>query len=624
MFPEDPDTEEGAPISNPIINALTQTRSDDKSTLRFNGYLRYKLTKELELKVSGGIQKQNRSRKSFDALNSAFERRNGFTRGSILINERSNTLLSTTLTYKKKINNHRVTGLFGYEYQEITEFLTGASGSVFPEPNRGVDNLGMATEPGFPVSFNAPTNILNSFFYRLNYDYKGKYLFTTTLRYDGSSKFGANSKYGFFPSISGAWRFSDENFLKKSNVISDGKLRLEWGQVGNNRIPAFVSQAILNPTTYGENNGVAAGVGPANLANPDIKWETQEQINLGLDLGLLDNRILLTADYYKKTSRDLLLRAPTPASSGFSNVYRNIGEIENSGLELSLSTENIKGDLTWNSNLNFTFPSSKTLGLVESNILFSHSSWSTSNPSQDAYANDFITEVGEPFGLMYGFVDDGLYGAEDFDTNGDPFIDVSFGAEELGFRKYVDLNDDGVINDKDKKVIGNPNPKFFGGFSNNFTYKGFDLNVFFQWSYGNDVYNANRILWTSGLNSHRNFIPEILGRWRTDRTDEENAGATFRSVDDVSQVLTSQYIEDGSFLRLKTVSLGYTFPKKWLEKVGAQSLRVYVTGQNLVTWTNYSGFDPEVSTRGNGLTSGVDFGAYPRSKTFIGGLSITF
>tara|TARA_R110001592_G_scaffold363328_1_gene684157 strand:+ start:22078 stop:25287 length:3210 start_codon:yes stop_codon:yes gene_type:complete len=624
LFPEDPDTEEGAPISNPIVNSLTQKRGDKKSYLLFNGFLKYKIMSNLELKVQGGIRQLNRKRETFDEINSAFERRNGYTRGEIKISDGTNSLFSSTLTYRNRFKKHRFTALLGFDYQDRKETYVSASGSVFPDPNLGVNDLGSATEPGFPESFKSPTNVLTSLFYRLNYNFDSKYLFTATLRRDGSSKFGGNNKFGLFPSLGGAWRFSDEDFIKDFKPLSNGKLRVEWGQVGNNRIPAFVSAATLNSTTYGENNGITAGVAPSNLANPNIKWEAQEQFNIGLDLSLFKDRIIFTADWYRKTSRDLLLEAPTPASSGFTSVYRNIGEIQNEGLELALNTENLKGNLKWTSNLNITFPSSKTLGLVESDILFSNSSWSTNQISQDPYANDFITQVGQPFGLMYGFVDDGLYRPEDFDTNGVPFVDVSFGDEKLGYRKYADLNDDGVINDDDKKVIGNPNPKFFGGFSNNFAYKGFDLNVFFQWSYGNDIYNANRILWTSNLKSHRNFIPEIINRWKDTNTTEQNETTTFRNINDVSEVLTTQYIEDGSYIRLKTISLGYTFNKNWLKKLGMQRLRVYVTGQDLFTWTNYTGFDPEVSTRGNGLTSGVDFGAYPRSKTFIGGLSITF
>ena len=624
-LPEDPETEEGAPITNPLVNANTQTRIDERNTFLFNGYLQYTILNGLVFKANAGVQKTFRRRDSFDSLNSAFERRNGFTRGSIRNEESTRSLLSTTLNFKRKYDRlHSVNCLIGFDYSDILYKYVIANGSDFPEPNLGLDDLGFATEPSFSSSYRAPTNTLLSFFYRLNYVYDGKYFFTSTLRRDGSSRFGPNQKFGFFPSMSVAWRFSDENFLSDSKVINDGKLRFEWGQVGNNRIPASVSKPLLITTSYGVENGTQPAVRPDNLSNPDIKWEAQEQINLGVDLGMFGNRVLMNVDVYSKKSKDLLLRADLPTSIGFSTVYRNIGEIQNQGLEFSLSTINIDKEFKWSSNLNLTFPKNKTIALVDDDTRYDSSGWYTSTVSSDPYANDFITQVGESFGLMYGYVDDGLYRAEDFDENGDAYIDVTFNDEELGFRKYKDLNGDNKIDEKDKKVLGNPNPIFFGGLANNLSYKNFDLSVFFQWSYGNEVYNANRLLWTSNMEKTRNFIPEILNRWRTDRTEEENANTTFRSIDDKSQVLTSQYIEDASYIRLKTISLGYTFPKKWINKVKAQNLKIYVTGQNLFTWTNYSGYDPEVSTRGSGLTSGVDFGAYPRSKTFIGGLSVTF
>lgn len=225
---------------------------------------------------------------------------------------------------------------------------------------------------------------------------------------------------------------------------------------------------------------------------------------------------------------------------------------------------------------------------------------------------------------MYGFVDDGLYREADFDANGEPFINVTFGEAKLGHRKYVDINKDKVIDNKDRVVIGDPIPDFYGSLSNNLTYKNFDLNIYLQWSYGNDVYNANRILWTSNLKFRRNFSTEVINRWRADNNEKENQYATFRSIHDVTQKLTSKYIEDGSFIRLKTIQLGYSLPDEVLETLKFDKIRIYVAGQNLITWTKYTGYDPEVSTRGDGLTAGVDFGAYPRTRTFITGISFTF
>ena len=623
---EDPTTDL---LFNPLINALSQDREDLRHGIFFNGYIKYTIFKGLSLKVNAGINKTFKKRSSFDAIGSAFYQRTGITQGSLWNEESLRTSISSTLNYEKKLRKHRISGLLGYEYNSREGSGSKTTNGGFPEPNNGLDNLGAGTIPGIPSSYRLSTNRLISIFYRFNYSYGGKYFLTNTLRKDGSSKFGENNKFGLFPSMSVAWKFSNENFMSSLKNISEGKLRFEWGQVGNNRIPGFVSTALLNSTTYGANNGIQAGVYPANLANPGIKWEAQESVSLGLDLGLFNDRVYLNADLYSRTSKDLLLRANLPTSIGYTTIYRNVGQIRNGGLELALNTVNVDKDFKWNTNINLTIPNeSKTLALVEDDVRFDSSGWAGSG-NNDTYPNDYITQVGQPFGLMYGYVDDGLYGAEDFDTNGDALINVAFNNEAIGYRKYRDISGpdgvpDNIIDENDKIVIGDPNPDFYGSISNTFKYKGFDLNVYFQGSYGNDVYNANRLLWTQNLNKAQNFIPEVLNRWRTDRTPEENAGATFRSIDDVSNVLTSQYIEDGSFIRLKTIALGYTFPEEWVEKIGANRLRIYVSGQNLYTWTKYTGFDPEVSTRGSGLTAGVDYGAYPRTKTFIGGLTVSF
>ncbi|MEQ9289624.1 MAG: TonB-dependent receptor [Cyclobacteriaceae bacterium] len=623
---DDPDTENGTPITNPLSNARTLQRGNINNTLLLNAYMKYNLLKGLDVRVNAGILRTDQRRESFDDKGSAFERRNGFTRGFVNIRERNSTNLAATLNYKRKVgNDHDVTVLVGTEYQDRKGQSVTALGSGFPDANLGINDLSAGTILGVSQSDKNPTDRVISAFTRVNYTYLDKYLLTATVRRDGSSKFGPKNKFGVFPSFSLAWRFADEAFVKESGVFSDGKLRMEWGRVGNNRIPPFKSQAVLTTTTYGLEGGIAPAVQPSNFPNPDLRWESQEQINIGADLGFLDNRITVTADLYRKDSKDLLLAAPIPSSNGFTEVFRNIGSIRNEGIELAISSVNIDRKLKWSTNFNITSGRNKTLALAASDTLISNSEW-YGGGNGDLFAADYVSIVGLPFGQMYGYIDGGLYGAEDFDENGDPYITVAFAGrqEEMGFRKLVDMNGDSIINTDDKVILGNSNPKFYGGMSNNFSYKGFDLNIFLQWSYGNEVYNANRILFTQGLAATRNFSTDVLNRWRTDRTDEENAGATLRSKDDVTNALTDVYIEDGSFVRLKTVSLGYSLSQKWLEKIKAQNVRFYVTAQNLLTLTNYSGFDPEVSTRGNGLTDGVDFGAYPRTKVFIGGISVTF
>ncbi|MCY4216704.1 MAG: TonB-dependent receptor [Flavobacteriaceae bacterium] len=627
-LPVDPDLEEGeqgANSVNPLLNALTQAREDERRTLIINGFVEYEMIQGLKLNVRAGFKRLDRKRDAFDNVNSAFERRNGITRAVLTNSESDNTLISATLTYNKAFPKFNLTSMVGFDYQDLTSWSNSVVASGFPDSNLGVNNLGLSTIPSIPSSSKSPTNRISSIFSRLIVNVDEKYLFTGTLRRDGSSKFGNNNVYGLFPSFAFAWRFSEEKFSEKIKGLSDGKLRMEYGEVGNNRIPALVSRQSLGSTSYGFENGISPGVFPTNLSNPEIKWETQRQINLGLDLGLFKNKLTINFDLYRKESIDLLLRSPIPTSTGFTDVFRNIGEVRNEGIELAIQSDIItnKGrQFNWTSNFNISFNRSKTLALVEDDTLLSSSRWRGGNRPEST--NDFITIVGQPITLIYGYLDDGLYTAEDFDEDGNPFIDLSFGDEQIGFRKYADLDNDGKVDENDKVILGNPNPDFFGGLTNKFSYKGFDLNVFLQWTYGNDIYNASKILWTT-TQGNRNYHKDVVNRWRPNQSDEENARVAYPSIEDSnSRQVTDRFVEDGSYIRLKTVSMGYSLPPKLLNKVGISKFRIYVSGHNLWTLTDYSGFDPEVSTHGSGLTAGVDYGSYPRARTFVTGLSMTF
>ncbi len=627
-LPVDPDLEEGeqgANSVNPLLNAITQTREDERRTLIINGFVEYEMIEGLKLNFRGGFKRLDRKRDAFDNVNSAFERRNGITRAVLTNSESNNTLVSVTLTYDKVFSKFNITSMVGFDSQDIVSSNNSVVASGFPDANLGVNNLGLSTIPSIPSSSKSPTNRISSIFARVIVNTNEKYLFTGTLRRDGSSKFGDDNVYGIFPSFAFAWRFSEEKFLEKINILTDGKFRIEYGEVGNNRIPALVSRQSLGSTSYGFENGISPGVFPTNLSNPEIKWETQRQINLGLDLGIFKNRLTVNFDLYQKESIDLLLLSPIPTSTGFTNVFRNIGAVRNEGIELAIHSENItnKGrNFNWESNFNISFNRSKTRALVEDDILLSSSRWRGGNRPEST--NDFITIVGQPVTLIYGYLDDGLYTTEDFDEDGNPFIDLSFGDEQVGFRKYADLNNDGMVDENDKVILGNPNPDFFGGLTNKFSYKGFDLNIFLQWTYGNEIYNASKILWTT-TQGNRNYHKEVVNRWRPGQSDEENARVAYPSIQDSnSRQVTDRFVEDGSYLRLKTISMGYSLPPKVLNKIGISKFRVYVSGHNLWTLTNYSGFDPEVSTHGSGLTAGVDYGSYPRARTFVTGLSVTF
>ena len=484
-----------------------------------------------------------------------------------------------------------------------------------------------------------------SFFGRVNYNYNDRYLIQATVRSDGSSKFRGDNRFGYFPSGSLAWGFMEEDFMKPlKSVVSSGKLRASWGLTGNNRVGEydtyalyqilkdkvgdFISIGSLPSGVYPfENSLTSVGTVPTSLRNRKLKWETTEQWNLGLDLGFLDERIGLTVDWYRKTTRDLLLNTALPTSSGYFSAMKNVGKVRNQGIELTLNTTNIKNrHFSWTTNFNIAFNKNKVLELAENqSSLLSAAKFDQNYNSQYSY----IAKVGYPMGMMYGFIYEGTYKYEDFDKVGDTYTlkrNVPYFSSESntqpGMPKYADLNGDGIIDDNDRTMIGNGMPKHTGGFTNNFEYKGFDLSIFFQWSYGNDVLNANRLFFeNSNKTRDLNQYASYADRWTPENPESNIPRATDSGS---NKVFSTRIIEDGSFLRLKTVSLGYTLPKQLTKKWKIDNARVFVAGQNLWTCTGYSGYDPEVSIREGALTPGLDFSAYPRAYSISFGINLGF
>jgi hypothetical protein len=364
----------------------------------------------------------------------------------------------------------------------------------------------------------------------------------------------------------------------------------------------------------------------SSLGNSAIKWESTAQTNIGVDLGFLKGRITLTADAYYKYTDDLLLTAPLPPSTGFGTMTKNIGAVSNRGLELTVKTVNIeKPSFRWETSFNISFNRNRVEELVEGQqSLLSNVSWEQDFNNLPAY----ISKVGEPVGLMYGYVWDGVYQYEDFDYAENavyilkPNVPgyMAGGLNVPGDIKYKDVNGDGIVNANDCVVIGNPTPLHYGGMQNSFRYKGFTLAVFLQWSYGNDVLNANRYLLEFGGTSYANQFASFADRWRPDHTNTTMQ----RRASNGMKLYSSRVIEDASFLRLKTVSLEYAVPKSWMKKLNAENLVVSLSAQNLFTWTGYSGYDPEVSSKHSTLTKGFDFSTYPRAKTITLGLNLTF
>ncbi|WP_291592057.1 SusC/RagA family TonB-linked outer membrane protein [Bacteroides sp.] len=597
-----------------------------------NAYLEYKILKNLTLKITGGYNKIHQRKEVFYNSNSrgGNQYTNNKVNGWITNTERTSLLNENTLTYDVPLKKgHRLKVLGGFTVQDNSTFIDEIRAINVPNEALGIAGLDEGELSAATISKTA--NGLVSYLGRADYNYKSKYMLTVSFRADGSSKFPKNNRWAYFPSASAAWGFGEEKFVKNIKWISSGKLRAGFGTTGNNRVTDYAALTALQITPesgYSTGNTPGKGVVPTKLGNPKLKWETTMQTNIGLDMSFLDNRISLTADYYYKKTKDLLLNATMAPSMGFLSAYRNVGSVSNSGLEFTIDTKNIQTkDFSWTSSFNISFNRNKVLSLNDDEpSLASRVNWGNFN---NAYP--YIAIPGHPIAMFYGHIFDGVYQYTDFDKVGESYIlkdgvpNNGNAREKIqpGDIKFKDINRDGVVNDYDLTIIGNPNPKHIGGFGNNFQYKNFDLNVFFQWSYGGDVLNANRIEFEGGDPNARtslNMFASFADRW----TPENQTNELYRIGGQGPAVYSSRTIEDGSFLRLKTVSLGYRLPNAWLKKINIKSLRVYASAQNLITWTKYSGPDPEVSTRPTALTPSFDWSPYPRPRTITLGVDISF
>lgn len=629
----DPDVD---PTTDYRINPLMSVKNEYNPLYTYNfianSYLQYRILDNLILRVTGGYNKIHQRREVF--FNS--QSRGGHMYSNNKVNayltniERTIFTNENTLTYDAKLKEgHNLKLLGGFTIQEADYFSSEVRSILIPNESLGIAGMDEGQITRFPIS--STSNGLLSYLGRIDYNYKSKYLLTASFRADGSSKFPKNNRWAYFPSASVAWGFGEEAFVKKIKQISNGKFRIGIGATGNNRVGDFAALTALgiNPDTgYNEGNNPGQGVVPTNLGNNKLKWETTVQTNVGIDLGLFDNRVSLTADYYYKETKDLLLNATLAPSMGYLSAYKNIGKVSNSGFEFTIDTKNIETkDFQWTSNFNISFNRNKVLALNEDEpSLASRITWGNFN---NAYP--YIAIPGHPIALFYGYHFDGVYQYEDFERLNDEYIlkpgipNNGNPRENIqpGDIKFKDINGDGIVNDYDLTIIGNPNPKHIGGFSNNFQYKNIDLNIFLQWSYGGDILNANRIEFEGGDPAVRNFLNMFSSysrRWTPDNPTNE----LYRVGGQGPAVYSSRTIEDGSYLRLKTISVGYRLPDSWTKKMNITSFRIYASAQNLVTWTNYSGLDPEVSTYPTALTPSFDWSPYPRPRALILGVDITF
>ncbi|REE01147.1 SusC/RagA family TonB-linked outer membrane protein [Marinoscillum furvescens] len=637
----DPDEEAGRRLYDPVDNLNNTERKDRRELFRGTLNANLKILEGLALDVTGSYQSQNRNNSIFYGAET-YEGERGINGISGRItNQRLEVITgSSVLKYNKKIaSDQRFGVLAGVEAQSRSLESSELASTQLPTDVFGIHNLGLGLIAPIPSS-NFTQSTLLSYFGRANYTLKDRYMATVNFRADGSSKFREENRWGYFPSFSVAWIVSEEPFFGSSDLVSNVKLRAGWGKTGNNRIGDFDAFTTLSSTN---NSGYIWGAGEAyqvgaiinNLGVPDLKWETTSQYNLGLDYGLFKERIQGEVDLYLKRTTDLLLNADMASSTGFTRVQQNVGEVENKGLEIALRSFNVtKNNFDWTTSFNIAFNRNKVINL---------------NQGQEAIYTDparinlgefqYITQVGQPVGQIYGLQYDGLYQLDDFvydNTSGTyqlkEGVPDNGGNPAPGSVKFVDVDGDGTITEADRGVIGNTQPKFIGGLTNDFRYKGFDLQVFFQWSYGSDVLNLNRVEFESPMGSAQNGFVALMDQWTPDNTDTDIHALKYQQVfgRPVNGTRISDlYVEDGSFLRLKTVSFGYRLPENVLSKVFVKSCRVFVSAQNIFTWTNYSGYDPEVSIPPRGgvsaaLAPNLDFSAYPQSVTITGGVNITF
>lgn len=588
---------------NPIGLAKYATHLNKSNRLIGSQYLEYAITPEL--KFRSNLNFDYIAMKEDEFIPSILDYREGYNTGSVRSTGNLTWGNESYLTYNKTVNqSHNFGALLGMSFQNWRFDRTGLDGMYFPSDDiRTLNAAGVISNQGVNV---ASEHSMLSYFSRFSYDYQSKYLAEFNLRADGSSRFGRDKRVGYFPSASVGWRFSEESALKGLGFLNDGKLRFSAGMTGNEAIGDYTSQGEF---TLGSNYLDYSGAAPTVMPNAGLTWETTTQYNAGLDLAFLSNRLMFNMDVYLKNTKDLLYNVPIPNTTGFNYITQNIGSIQNRGAEFMLTSKNLVGPFSWGSNLNISINRNKVTSLPK-NLL-------TNGYIQNGDVH--ILKEGLPIGVFYGWQFDGVYARDEDNVNGvthNSLGPVFAGGDPI----WRDLNGDNIINQDDRQIIGYAEPKFFGGFSNDFSYKNFTLNVFLQFSYGNDIYSEINHQRNSVVR-YNNLSTDALNRWR-EQGDITNFPKPVRDDPKLSDSrVQSRWVEDGSYIKLKNVNLRYAFANDLVKRIGLRKVDAFVTASNLITWTKYTGFDPDVNSY-SGLRVGIDEGSYPQSRTFVFGLNI--
>lgn len=613
----------GRNIGNPVADALETDNISHNARAIANVYGILTLAQGLNLKASAGIDgfsvKDNRFVPNFLKRT---EPNNG---DAVVATVNGYTWLTEfTLNFDRKLGErHTINALAGTTFQGFHSERLFAFSLDFPDNRTGWHNLGSALNPQ-PAATGESTWGIISYLGRLNYAFDNKILLTLTGRVDGASKFGANNKYGFFPSGSIAWKLHEEDFIKNLGVFYSLKTRLSYGIIGNQEISPYASLATVGPVGQGVFNNTEPYIGqePLRYPNPDLKWERTNQLDFGLDAEFAQGRLGATFDLYQKQTTDLLLFTPLPTTTGFSGYLSNIGGLRNRGLELALNSHNLTGRLRWETDLNFSINRNEITALSQGDDIFVPgvlqvpAGWS-------------ILRVGQPIGTFFGLVSDGIFQTND-EAASSPHLKAQ--TPKAGDRKYKDINGrdaqgqltgqpDGVIDEADRTIIGDANPDFTWGLTNTFTWKGVDLSIFLQGVQGNQIVNAY-LFEIGSLNAETNVLKEFYDK----RWTPANPGNEYPKINPAERnIFSNAQVEDGSFIRLKNITLGYTLPASWLHRAKLSKVRIYASVNNLKTFTKYRGYDPEVNAFGqNHLLQGIDYGGYPLARTIIGGFQIGF
>ncbi|MGV3587503.1 MAG: SusC/RagA family TonB-linked outer membrane protein [Adhaeribacter sp.] len=598
-------------VTNPIAN-ITENNNEYLSTnILGNAYAEYQFLDELKYRVSGNVNlngnRRNTYRTSRMPLNQLLPP-NAAT-ATTLSDQSISWVFNQTLNYNKAFNDvHNLDVLVGMEVYKLQFQTSNAAGTTFA--NDIVQTLNGA---GLPTAVNSSEveNATTSYFGRVGYNYKGKYLLNASIRQDGSSVFGPENRWGTFPAGSIGWRISEEPFMKGLAFLSETKLRLSYGLAGNNAFSNYYPYvASVGSDNYSFNNNLATGLAPTSLGNNQLGWEKSQQLDAGIDFGFFNDRIYFSADYYKRITKDLLLSVNVPTVTGFSTAVKNIGKMENKGWEFALNTHNLTGPFSWDTNLNISFNRNKVLALGP-----------TGDPikSGSGVGETNITQIGSPIGSFYGYKQIGIFQSQE-DLNSYPHDPTS----RPGDIKYEDVTGDGRITADDRTIIGNNQPDFIYGFTNTFAYKGIDLNISLQGVQGGEILNLSR-RFIENLEGAQNQLTTVLNRWQspTNPGDGRTPRANGRPTGN-NNAISTRWVEDGSYLRIQNISLGYQLPKALIEKARLVQARIYVSAQNLHTFTDYLNYNPEVSNYEGPLTGGVDYGAYPLPRTFTLGVNLGF